>query len=189
MIATIMVFIVSSNLFFNITGGCCPGYSRAGPPVRICWLGDCYFRLSSPSSQPIQRLCHIWCGSPVSAELPHQGLCKFHGQPRIEHHHARVLQPVVSGWYIFQQKAIVLKHLYGTHTKLLWLLGQFNNQNNVTVVFKQVNNPIMLFVFNLGYQTITRAISNNLLFTCFWTILVQSDMIDSQVLVCLCILF
>lgn len=164
-----MVFIVSPNLFVKIAGGCCPGYSRAGPPVRICWLGDCYFRLPSPSSQPIQRLCHIWCGSPVSAELPHQGLCKFHGQPRIEHHHARVLQPVVSGWYIFQQKSIVLKHLYGTHTKILWLLSQNNNQNNVTVVF------------NLGYQTITRAISNNLLFTCFRIILVQSEMFDSQV--------
>lgn len=81
----------------------------------------------------------------------------------------------------FQQKAIVFKHLYGTHTKILWLLSQNNNQNNVTVVFKQVNNPKMLFVFNLGYQTITRAISNNLLFTCFRIILVQSDMIDSQV--------
>lgn len=74
-----------------------------------------------------------------------------------------------------------MKHLYGTHTKILWFLSQNNNQNNLTVVFKQVNNSIMLFVFNLGYQTITRAISNNLLFTRFLIILVQSDMIDSQV--------
>lgn len=104
MITSIMVFIVSSNLFVNIAGGCCLGYPRSGPPVRICWLGDSYFRLPSPSSQHIQRLCHIWCGSTVSAQLPHQGLCQFHGQPRVEHHNARVLQPVVSGWYIFQLK-------------------------------------------------------------------------------------